>query len=71
MIEVTHILSAIEQGDAYDAERFLPPVADELRRLAAQKLAEEKPGQIVQATDLAHEAKKMVLPCVEIALLRS
>jgi RNA polymerase sigma factor (TIGR02999 family) len=54
--EVTHILSAIEQGDGSAAERLLPLVYDELRRLAAQRLANEKPGQTLQATALVHEA---------------
>jgi RNA polymerase sigma factor (TIGR02999 family) len=56
MAEVTHILSAIEYGDPGAAEQLLPLVYDELRRLAAQKLAQEKPGQTLQATALVHEA---------------
>jgi RNA polymerase sigma factor (TIGR02999 family) len=56
MTDVTHILSAIEQGDAHAAEQLLPLVYDELRKLAAQKLAQEKPGQTLQATALVHEA---------------
>ena len=56
MSEVTRILSAIEQGDPHAAEQLLPLVYDELRRLAAQKLAKEKPGQTLQATALVHEA---------------
>jgi RNA polymerase sigma factor (TIGR02999 family) len=56
MNEVTQILSAIEQGDHRAAEQLLPLVYDELRRLAAQKLAREKPGQTLQATALVHEA---------------
>jgi RNA polymerase sigma factor (TIGR02999 family) len=56
MSEVTRILSAIEQGDPSAAEQLLPLVYDELRKLAAQKLAEEKPGQTLQATALVHEA---------------
>jgi len=56
MSDVTHILSAIEQGDSSAAEQLLPLVYDELRRLAAQKLAHEKPGQTLQATALVHEA---------------
>src|SRR5262245_53367829 len=56
MSEVTHILSAIEQGDPHAAEQLLPLVYDELRKLAASKLAEEKPGQTLQATALVHEA---------------
>src|SRR6187397_321286 len=56
MSEVTRILSAIEQGDPQAAEQLLPLVYDELRKLAAQKLAHEKPGQTLQATALVHEA---------------
>jgi len=56
MSDVTHILSAIEQGDSSAAEQLLPLVYNELRRLAAQKLAHEKPGQTLQATALVHEA---------------
>jgi RNA polymerase sigma factor (TIGR02999 family) len=56
MKEVTRILSAIEQGDAQAAAQLLPLVYDELRKLAAQKLAQERPGQTLQATALVHEA---------------
>ena len=56
MSEVTRILSAIEQGDPHAAEQLLPLVYEELRKLAAQKLAQEKPGQTLQATALVHEA---------------
>ena len=56
MRDVTHILSAIEQGDPRAAEQLLPLVYDELRKLAMQKLAQEKPGQTLQATALVHEA---------------
>jgi RNA polymerase sigma factor (TIGR02999 family) len=56
MSDVTQILSAIEQGDPQAAEKLLPLVYDELRKLAAQKLAQEKPGQTLQATALVHEA---------------
>jgi RNA polymerase sigma factor (TIGR02999 family) len=56
MSDVTHILSAIEQGDGQAAGQLLPLVYDELRRLAAQKLAQEKPGQTLDATSLVHEA---------------
>ena len=56
MNEVTRVLSAIEQGDPQAAEQLLPLVYDELRRLAAQRLAQEKPGQTLQATALVHEA---------------
>ena len=56
MSEVTRILSAIEQGDPHAAEQLLPLVYDELRKLAAQKLSQEKPGQTLEATALVHEA---------------
>jgi RNA polymerase sigma factor (TIGR02999 family) len=56
MSEVTRILSAIEEGEPHAAEQLLPLVYDELRRLAAGKLAQEKPGQTLQATALVHEA---------------
>lgn len=56
MNEATRILSAIEQGDAAAAEQLLPIVYDELRKLAAQRLAHESPGQTLQATALVHEA---------------
>src|SRR5947209_15549662 len=56
MSEVTRVLSAIEQGDPHAAEQLLPLVYDALRELAAAKLAQEKPGQTLQATALVHEA---------------
>jgi RNA polymerase sigma factor (TIGR02999 family) len=56
MNEVTRILSAVEGGDPHAAEQLLPLVYDELRKLAAQKLAQEKPGQTLEATALVHEA---------------
>jgi RNA polymerase sigma factor (TIGR02999 family) len=56
MTEVTYVLSAIEHGDPDAAEQLLPLVYDELRQLAAQKLAQERPGQTLQATALVHEA---------------
>ena len=56
MTDATRILSAIEQGDSNAAEQLLPLVYDELRRLAAQRLAQEKPGQTLQPTELVHEA---------------
>jgi RNA polymerase sigma factor (TIGR02999 family) len=56
MDEVTRIISAIERGDPQAAEQLLPLVYGELRKLAAQKLAQEKPGQTLQATALVHEA---------------
>jgi RNA polymerase sigma factor (TIGR02999 family) len=56
MHEVTRILSAIELGDPSAAEQLLPLVYDELRRLATEKLAQETPGQTLQATALVHEA---------------
>jgi RNA polymerase sigma factor (TIGR02999 family) len=54
--DVTQVLSAIEQGDPRAAEQLLPLVYEELRKLAAQKLAQEAPGQTLQATALVHEA---------------
>src|SRR5262249_53320657 len=54
--DVTRLLDAIENGDQQAAEQLLPLVYDELRRLAEQKLAREKPGQTLQATALVHEA---------------
>jgi RNA polymerase sigma factor (TIGR02999 family) len=56
MNEVTRILNAIEHGDAQAAQQLLPLVYNELRRLAAAKLAQERPGQTLQATALVHEA---------------
>jgi RNA polymerase sigma factor (TIGR02999 family) len=56
MADVTQILSAIEQGDPHAAEKLLPLVYDELRKLAAQKMAQEKSGQTLQPTALVHEA---------------
>ncbi len=56
MSEVTRILSAMEAGEPHAAEQLLPLVYDELRKLAAQKLAQEKPGQTLEATALVHEA---------------
>ena len=56
MTDVTRILSAIEQGDPHAAEQLLPLVYEELRQLAAAKLAQEKPGQTLEATALVHEA---------------
>src|SRR5207253_10859419 len=56
MSDITQILSAIDQGDPRAAEQLLPLVYDELRKLAAHKLAQEKAGQTLQATALVHEA---------------
>jgi RNA polymerase sigma factor (TIGR02999 family) len=56
MSEVTRILSAIERGDPHAAGELLPLVYEELRKLAAQKMARERPGQTLQATALVHEA---------------
>src|SRR5262249_6423456 len=56
MNEVTRVLSAIEEGDPDAAEQLLPLVYDQLRKLAAQRLAQEKPGQTLEATALVHEA---------------
>src|SRR5262245_51067902 len=56
MSDVTRLLSQIEQGDPRAAERLLPLVYDELRQLAAERIAQERPGQTLQATALVHEA---------------
>jgi RNA polymerase sigma factor (TIGR02999 family) len=56
MSDLTHLLCAIDEGDPGAAQRLLPLVYDELRKLAAQKLAQERPGQTLQATALVHEA---------------
>ena len=56
MSDVTQVLSQIESGDPKAAEQLLPLVYEELRKLAAAKLAQEKPGQTLQATALVHEA---------------
>ena len=56
MSDVTSILNQIELGDPSAAEQLLPLVYDELRKLAAAKLAQEKPGQTLQATGLVHDA---------------
>jgi RNA polymerase sigma factor (TIGR02999 family) len=56
MSDVTRILSQVEQGDPQAAEKLLPLVYDELRKLAAAKLSQEKAGQTLQATALVHEA---------------
>jgi RNA polymerase sigma factor (TIGR02999 family) len=56
MSEVTRVLSAIQGGDPHAAEQLLPLVYDELRKLAAQRLAQENPGQTLEATALVHEA---------------
>jgi RNA polymerase sigma factor (TIGR02999 family) len=66
MSEVTRILSAIEQGDSDAAEQLLPLVYEELRKLAAQKLAKEKPGQTLQATALVHEAYLRLVDTVKV-----
>lgn len=63
MNDVTQILSRIESGDATAAERLLPLVYDELRKLAAAKLANEKLGQTLQATALVHEAYLRLVGC--------
>jgi RNA polymerase sigma factor (TIGR02999 family) len=71
MSEVTHILSAIEQGDPHAAEQLLPLVYEELRKLAAAKLAQEKPGQTLEATALVHEAYlRLVAPASGAASAR-
>jgi RNA polymerase sigma factor (TIGR02999 family) len=65
MAPVTQILNAIEQGDPQAAEQLLPLLYQELRRLAAQKLAREMPGQTLQATALVHEAYLRLVDGVE------
>lgn len=66
MTDVTRILSAIESGDPCAAEQLLPLVYDELRQLAAQKLAQEKPGQTLQATALVHDAYVRLVDVAEV-----
>jgi RNA polymerase sigma factor (TIGR02999 family) len=56
MTDVTQILNAVEHGDPHAADQLLPLLYDELRKLAAQKMAQEKPGQTLEATALVHEA---------------
>jgi RNA polymerase sigma factor (TIGR02999 family) len=56
MDAITQVLQALEQGDPHAAERLLPLVYDELRKLAAERMAQERPGQTLQATALVHEA---------------
>jgi RNA polymerase sigma factor (TIGR02999 family) len=66
MTEVTRILSQIEQGDPSAVEQLLPLVYDELRKLAAQKMAQEAPGHTLQATALVHEAYIRLVDAVKI-----
>jgi RNA polymerase sigma factor (TIGR02999 family) len=66
MSDVTRILSAIEQGDPLASEQLLPLVYDELRKLAAVKLTQEKPGQTLQATALVHEAYLRLVDAAKI-----
>jgi RNA polymerase sigma factor (TIGR02999 family) len=69
--DLTQILSAIDQGDPHAAAQLLPLVYDELRQLAARKLAQEKPGQTLQATALVHEAYlRLVAPASGAASAR-
>jgi RNA polymerase sigma factor (TIGR02999 family) len=67
MSDVTQILSQIEQGDPTAAEQLLPLVYDELRKLAAAKLAHESPGQTLQPTALVHEAYLRLIGSAEVA----
>jgi len=67
MTEVTRILSAIEQGDPSAAKQLLPLVYNELRKLAAHKLAQEKPGQTLEATALVHEAYPRLVASEKVA----
>jgi RNA polymerase sigma factor (TIGR02999 family) len=66
MSDVTRILSAIQSGDPHAAEQLLPLVYDELRKLAAQRMAQEKPGQTLQATALVHEAYVRLLDAEKV-----
>src|SRR5262249_38952040 len=70
MSEVTRILSLIEEGDAHAAEQLLPLVYDELRKLAARKLAHEKSGQTLDATALVHEAYLRLVGAAEARVYR-
>jgi RNA polymerase sigma factor (TIGR02999 family) len=70
MSNVTDILDAIHQGDRHASEQLLPLVYDELRRLAAQKLAHETPGQTLQATALVHEAYLRLVASAEASAPR-
>jgi DNA-directed RNA polymerase specialized sigma24 family protein len=70
MTDVTRILSAIEQGDAETAEQLLPLVYKELRKLATAKMAQEKPGQTLQAMALVHEAYLRLLMSAWLMTLR-
>src|SRR6516164_8041788 len=71
MSEVTRILSAIEDGDPHAAAQLLPLVYDELRKLAAQKLVQEKPGQTLQPTALVHEAYLRLVDVAKVQLWNS
>ncbi len=66
MSDVTRILNAIEQGDSEAAEQLLPVVYDELRRLAAHRMAQERPGQTLDATALVHEAYLRLVEVPEV-----
>src|SRR5262245_47162227 len=66
MSDVTRVLSAIEAGDPHAAEQLLPLVYDELRKLAAARLAHEKPGQTLQATALVHDAYIRPVDCEKV-----
>src|SRR5664279_1771833 len=66
MGDVTRILAGIEQGDPRAAEQLLPLVYEELRKLAAQKMAQENPGQTLQATALVHEAYLRLVGCEKV-----
>jgi RNA polymerase sigma factor (TIGR02999 family) len=70
MNEVTRILSAIEGGDPHAADQLLPLVYQELRQLAAQRLAQEKPGQTLEATALVHEAYLRLMASGDASALR-
>ena len=71
MSEVTRILSAIEQGDPQASEKLLPLVYEELRKLAAHKMAQENPGQTLESTALVHEAYLRLVDCDQVPKLNS
>ena len=71
MSEVTRVLSAMAQGDAQASDQLLPLVYDELRRLAAQKMAREAPGQTLEATALVHEAYLRLVDTEQVPLWNS
>ena len=69
MTDITQILSQIESGDPSAAEQLLPVVYEELRKLAAQRMAHENPGQTLQATALVHEAYMRLVDVEKVSAL--